>query len=196
MKKIISFMLMAMMAITMMQAGVNNAPAKDPHMTGYWLVMIHADGEEEYFQLNQGSNGDYVNMVDIVFPTYINVGNFYFMIDGVSYGAEYDGCEAFLGDADQNPLYESNDTYYVYNGFSYVLGVHIITDAATGDVMGYSAYAAVGGTVDVDDMNAAKTVAGERYFNVAGQEIAQPEGLTIKVTTYTDGTTSTVKVVK
>ena len=35
-----------------------------------------------------------------------------------------------------------------------------------------------------------------RYFNVAGQEMAQPNGLTIQVTTYTDGTTSAVKVVK
>ena len=48
----------------------------------------------------------------------------------------------------------------------------------------------------VNEMNAGKTVANVRYFNVAGQEMAQPNGLTIKVTTYTDGTTSAVKVVK
>jgi hypothetical protein len=48
----------------------------------------------------------------------------------------------------------------------------------------------------VNEMNAAKTVANVRYFNVAGQEMAQPNGMTIKVTTYTDGTTSAVKVVK
>ena len=48
----------------------------------------------------------------------------------------------------------------------------------------------------VNEMNAGKTVANVRYFNVAGQEIAQPSGMTIKVTTYTDGTTSAVKVVK
>ena len=50
--------------------------------------------------------------------------------------------------------------------------------------------------VNVDEVNAAKTVASVRYFNVAGQEIAQPEGMTIRVTTYTDGTTSIAKVVK
>ena len=50
--------------------------------------------------------------------------------------------------------------------------------------------------VDVEELLAGKTVAGVRYFNVAGQEMAQPSGLTIMVTTYTDGTTSTVKVVK
>ena len=48
----------------------------------------------------------------------------------------------------------------------------------------------------VDEVNAGKTVAGVRYFNVAGQEMAQPDGLTIQVTTYSDGTTSAVKVVK
>ena len=41
-----------------------------------------------------------------------------------------------------------------------------------------------------------KTVAGVRYFNMAGQEMQQAEGLTIVVTTYTDGTTSAVKVMK
>lgn len=50
--------------------------------------------------------------------------------------------------------------------------------------------------VNVDELNAGKTVANVRYFNVAGQEMAQPAGLTIKVTTYTDGSTSAVKVVK
>ena len=50
--------------------------------------------------------------------------------------------------------------------------------------------------VDVEELMAGKTVAGVRYFNVAGQEMAQPSGLTIMVTTFTDGTTSAVKVVK
>jgi hypothetical protein len=48
----------------------------------------------------------------------------------------------------------------------------------------------------VNEMNADKAVASVRYYNVAGQQIAQPSGMTIKVTTYTDGTTSAVKVVK
>ena len=45
-------------------------------------------------------------------------------------------------------------------------------------------------------MTGSKTVAGVRYFNVAGQEMQEANGLTIVVTTYTDGTTSTVKVMK
>ena len=45
-------------------------------------------------------------------------------------------------------------------------------------------------------MNAGKTVAGVRYFNMAGQEMQEANGMTIVVTTYTDGTTSAVKVMK
>ena len=48
----------------------------------------------------------------------------------------------------------------------------------------------------IDEMNADKQVANVRYFNMAGQEMQQANGLTIMVTTYTDGTTNAVKVVK
>ena len=48
----------------------------------------------------------------------------------------------------------------------------------------------------LDELMGGKTVAGVRYFNMAGQEMQQAEGLTIVVTTYTDGTTSAVKVIK
>ena len=41
-----------------------------------------------------------------------------------------------------------------------------------------------------------KTISNVRYFNMAGQEMSEANGLTIVVTTYTDGTTSTAKVVK
>ncbi len=50
--------------------------------------------------------------------------------------------------------------------------------------------------VSVDELFAGKTVSNVRYFNVAGQEMQQANGLTIVVTTYTDGTQSAVKVVK
>jgi hypothetical protein len=53
------------------------------------------------------------------------------------------------------------------------------------------------GKVNCEDINADKQVAAVRYINVAGQESETPfSGVNIVVTTYTDGTTSTVKVVK
>ena len=48
----------------------------------------------------------------------------------------------------------------------------------------------------VDELNAGKQIAGVRYFNLAGQEMAQPNGMTIQVTTYTDGTRTATKVIK
>ena len=48
----------------------------------------------------------------------------------------------------------------------------------------------------VAEMNADKQVAGVRYFNLSGQEMQQPDGITIIVTTYTDGTVTAVKVMK
>ena len=41
-----------------------------------------------------------------------------------------------------------------------------------------------------------KAIASVRYFNAAGQEMSEINGLTIVVTRYTDGTTSTAKVIK
>ena len=41
-----------------------------------------------------------------------------------------------------------------------------------------------------------KAIASVRYFNVAGQEMPQADGMTIVVTTFTDGSTTTSKVVK
>ena len=48
----------------------------------------------------------------------------------------------------------------------------------------------------IDEMMSGKTVSNVRYFNMAGQEMTEANGMTIVVTTYTDGTTSAVKVVK
>lgn len=48
----------------------------------------------------------------------------------------------------------------------------------------------------IEGVQQGKTVATERYYNLAGQEVTQPTGVAIKVTTYADGTTTTTKVVK
>ena len=48
----------------------------------------------------------------------------------------------------------------------------------------------------VDEMTAGKHIVNKRFFNIMGQEIQQPDGLTIVVTTYSDGTTTAVKAVK
>ena len=48
----------------------------------------------------------------------------------------------------------------------------------------------------IDELMSGKSIATVRYFNMAGQEMQQPSGMTIVVTTYTDGTTTAAKVMK
>ena len=49
----------------------------------------------------------------------------------------------------------------------------------------------------LNEMAAGKTIAKVEYFNVAGQRLDRPDsGVTLVVTTYTDGTRSTTKVIK
>ena len=111
------------------------------------------------------------------------------MINGQRYGAE-ELTETVLGYALQNPLTEgAEDYYYVPVGYSYTLGV-AFNDGT------YYVYAAISKPTGLDELNGEKAVAGVRYFNLAGQEMQEANGVTIVVTTYTDGTTSAVKVMK
>ena len=51
-------------------------------------------------------------------------------------------------------------------------------------------------TDGVDELISNKQVANVRYYNLMGQEMKDADGLTIVVTTYTDGTISSAKVMK
>ena len=50
--------------------------------------------------------------------------------------------------------------------------------------------------VNVDEINACKSVVRVRYFNMAGQEMDHADGMTLVVTTYSDGSTTAIKVIK
>ena len=55
----------------------------------------------------------------------------------------------------------------------------------------------VNSTTSINEINGAKTIARVDYYNVAGQRVGRPEsGVTLVVTTYTDGTRTTTKVIK
>ena len=80
-------------------------------------------------------------------------------------------------------------------------GTYTIEAYAVADGKGESEIVSTGFTINenttaVSEILGGKTVAGVRYFNMAGQEMSEANGICIAVTTYTDGTTSTVKVVK
>ncbi len=176
---------------------------EDPHMQGYWLVAIDANGEEVWYEMYEGANGDYTTTLSLDYDTYgyvyydaQNPGerhnvDYYIMIDGVRYGANDEEVATVLGTALDNQLVEGEGFYTLPVGYNYNMGVAINPEGNE-----YYVYAAQAGFTGVDELNAGKTVANVRYFNVMGQEVAQPEGIIIQVTTYTDGTTCAVKVMK
>jgi len=74
-------------------------------------------------------------------------------------------------------------------------GVTIYQYYPGGNITVYRLTNGTGGIEElVTDTN--KVVAGVRYYNIMGQEMREANGLTIIVTTYTDGTHSAVKVIK
>ena len=64
-------------------------------------------------------------------------------------------------------------------------------------VLASDAVADINNGSGINQITASKEVAAVRYINIAGQESETPfEGLNIVITTYTDGTSTTAKVIK
>ena len=190
---------------TTLEAGdTPEPPVQDPTIV---LVLVDQEGNEVPVELAKGADGDYTTTYTFEYnpwgafvwdPALTDEQNeanrpnvpFYFLINGVRFGADEAMRETVLGYAMENPLEENAEGFYcVPVGFSYTLGV-ALKDG------GYYVYAAVSKMTGVDEVNSQKTVAGVRYFNMVGQEMQEANGMTIVVTTYTDGTTSAVKVMK
>ena len=162
---------------------------------GYWLARVADDGSVMYDELMAAYNGDYIQVFDIEYPKFQDYCGFYFVIDGQTYGAVEDMTPADLGLAENNPLVPGENRFFVSVGYCYTIGIHVEYDMETME-MNLCAYVAVGGPVDVEEVATAKTVADVRYFNVAGQEMQEANGMTIAITTYTDGSTSVAKIIK
>ena len=177
----------------------------DPHMTGYWIIIFDQNNNENWYPLYPSANNpnNYVNMVTLEFdpwgtfnPVYGERPNvpFYFMINGERYGAEVENQPTAMGDFSQtiqNPLFLDSEFYYtVPVGFTYTIGVQTNNE---GELY---VLCSQGDATGIDELANGKNVAGVRYFNMAGQEMQEVNGMTIVVTTYTDGTTSAVKVMK
>jgi hypothetical protein len=103
----------------------------------------------------------------------------------------------------------TTDGELVYNGeYSYPRGdqeytvtvTAYTTEGATHQASATTTYVVVvpakENPTSIDELINGKNVAGVRYFNMAGQEMSEANGMTIVVVTYTDGTTSAVKVMK
>ena len=166
---------------------------EDPHMTGYWIVLIDENDNEVWYPLNEDpdDNNWYIMKTLHHQPWNLDVP-FYFMVNGVRYGSETDMQLPAMGDAEQtilNPVFESENFWYVPAGYTYTWGLQFVD----GEIY---LLVSQGKMTGIDEIVDGKTVANVRYFNMAGQEMQEANGMTIVVTTYTDGTTNAVKVIK
>ena len=176
---------------------------EDPHDAGVWVVFFDKNDNEVWYQMTPGTGTPTpynitlpLNKKVYGYPTATEWPNadFYIMINGVQYGPEaYEELteDEQFGNANNHELFEGTEHFAVPSGYWYTIGV--ITDRETGN---YYMQISRGIFTGVEELNADKTVAGVRYFNMAGQEMQQADGMTIVVTTYTDGSTSTAKVIK
>lgn len=105
-----------------------------------------------------------------------------------------------LRDEDGNVIERDADGNYYSLDHTKTYTVYV-TDKARGSFTFDDIYSdielVINNTTAVEEINAGKTVASVNYFNLAGQMSAQPvDGVNIVVTTYTDGTRTTAKVIK
>ena len=177
------------------------------HMTGYWVVLYDKDNNEVWQQLPNANENDPNQYVANVALHYSQFGGkplsgdmtdadnpmvpFYFMINGVRYACADANVEPNYGNANENPLFMTDNCWNVPVGYFYTIGV--LVDPETNDLY---MQISKGLYTGIEELNGDKAVAGVRYFNMAGQEMQEANGMTIVVTTYTDGTTSAVKVMK
>ena len=149
----------------------------EPELISYSVYLDNGNGPELFtFTVEEYGYDLTEDMTEIPYEIYTNAWDFY-------RGSVY-FYHTFEGLVDgYDPLFTHNigiQVFYTVNGEKRASNIVWAFDPNTA----------------VNEVNAGKTVANVRYFNVAGQKMAQPSGMTIKVTTYTDGTTSAVKVVK
>jgi len=87
-------------------------------------------------------------------------------------------------------------TYTLYCGWDQDKNKPVEKTISFGSIW-YDLYVTIGPATAVEEINATRQVSSVRYYNVAGQQSAQPfDGLNIMVTTYDDGTISANKVMK
>ncbi len=179
-------------------------PDPEDHNVGYWLVIFDKEGNEMWIKLENSNTEDpsgYQTNVALRYSIFGGNPNmsdderpnvpFYFVVDGVRYGALEENMIPVYGDANQNPLNENENMWNIPVGRNYVIG--IVIDPETGKM-----YMQIsrGTYTELDELMGGKTIAGVRYFNAAGQEMQEANGLTIMIITYTDGTTIATKVIK
>ena len=105
-----------------------------------------------------------------------------------------------LRDQDGNVMERAEDGNYYALDHTKEYTIYV-SDKARGSFMFEDIYKdielEIWNSTAVEEVNASKAVASVVYYNLAGQQSAQAvDGVNIVVTTYTDGTRTTAKVIK
>ena len=173
-------------------------PARDTtHDTGYWVVLIDKNGNEVWEKLTRQEDSSYRDIVAVDYGTYgghynhetgeVGDACFNFSIDGFRYGPENNLEPVTLKNV--IPLFIGNNYYTVPIGKYYAFTISQLDDEEW--------IAWIETASDVDEIGVdGKVVSSVRYYNIMGQEMREANGLTIIVTTYTDGSYDAVKVIK
>ena len=160
---------------------VNDVEPEDPQARGCWIVM---DGYA--LEIDMGEP------IEVWYGENTQLSQYHFIVDGKQRGAVTPDQQTDLTDMTHNPLIEGSEMEYTLAGYgnSYVLSLiqegneYYVQCARTTD------------TDSADELAASKEVKEVRYYNPMGQQMSEPHGITIVVTEYTDGTTSTKKVLR
>ena len=106
-----------------------------------------------------------------------------------------------LLDADGNEVAPAEDGNYYNLDYNQTYTI-VVDDNKTEDISFEDMYSDIDVFIQKDitavqEIAGSKTIASVAYYNLAGQQSAQPvDGVNIVVTTYTDGTRTTAKVIK
>jgi hypothetical protein len=160
----------------------------DDHDVGYWLVIV-SGANKNYIKME--NNYTHVRLVGSDGETSVS---YHFRINGIDYGAPREGRETDMEDLMKNPLFPISNNYSIEGGRQYLLAVMGYPGEEQCYLHAHVAYG--GGTDDVPEAVTDRQVKNIRYYNINGQEMGEPHGFTIIVTTYTDGTTKTEKMLK
>lgn len=104
----------------------------DPHMEGYWVVTIDKNGEEIWNELMRRITDDWGTSISLDYAIYggyipdvdpVRQVPFYFVIDGVRWGASSNEQEAVLSNCWSNQLYEGGGFYTMPVGYIYTIGI-------------------------------------------------------------------------
>lgn len=150
-----------------------------PTDVGYWIVMDNSNPMEI----------DLDCPYEVWYGSMFELSEYHFVINGKEMGAFRPNQPTYL--TGLCPLINGTNNYTLEgHGNKYTL-----TLLQEGDSY-YVKCVKGGGADDVTEPVEDKQVKDVRYYNPMGQQMREPNGITIVVTEYTDGTTTTEKVLR